>query len=56
MITGQFKDWRKQTFIDAHPLWRKIFQWLEDNLDTLDIGQYKLPFGDCFVNVMSYGL
>lgn len=56
MITGQFKSWRNQTFIESHSLWRKIFQWLEDNLDDLDIGQYKLSFGDCFVNVMSYGL
>jgi biofilm protein TabA len=56
MITGQFKDWKNQTFIDTHPIWEKIFQWLEDNSDTLEIGRYDLPFGECFVCVMAYDL
>lgn len=56
MITGQFKEWRNQPFINAHPLWGKIFDWLENNIEALEIGKYDLPFGGCFVNVMSYDL
>ena len=56
MITGQFKTWKNQAFIDSHPIWGKIFNWLEKNIDTLEIGKYDLPFGECFVNVMSYDL
>ena len=56
MITGQFKEWKKQVFINTHPLWIKIFSWLEENIDALEIGRYDLPFGKCFVNVMTYDL
>ena len=56
MITGQFKTWKNQAFIHSHPIWSKIFNWLEKNIDTLEIGRYDLPFGECFVNVMSYDL
>ena len=56
MITGQFNTWKNQTFIKSHPMWSKIFDWLEKNIDTLEIGRYDLPFGKCFVNVMSYDL
>ena len=56
MITGQFNTWKNQIFIKSHPMWSKIFDWLEKNIDTLEIGRHDLPFGKCFVNVMSYDL
>lgn len=56
MITGQFESWKNQVFINSHPIWSKIFKWLENNIETLEIGRYNLPFGECFVNVMSYDL
>lgn len=56
MITGQFKEWRNQVFINSHPIWSKIFTWLENNIDTLELGRFNLPFGGCYVNVMSYEL
>ncbi len=56
MITGQFKAWKNQAFINSHSLWSKIFDWLEKNIDSLEIGRYELPFGGCFVNVMVYDL
>ena len=56
MITGEFSSWRKQAFLNTHPLWGKVFLWLEENLDQLAIGEYNLPFGDCLVRVMEYDL
>ena len=56
MISGQFTSWRDISLFQSHELWAKIFIWLEQNLDILEIGEYTLPFGDCLVRVMEYNL
>lgn len=56
MITGVLNNWRNQFFVKSNPIWGEVFQWLQANMNLLKIGYYELPFGGCFVQVMSYDL
>jgi YhcH/YjgK/YiaL family protein len=56
MITGLIDDWNSCPIIKSSKIWEQIFNWLQSRWETLEIGDYKLPFGDCKVRVMQYDL
>lgn len=56
MISGEFRYWKNNPLITSNVLWYKIFEWLQININYLEIGRYNLPIEGVFVNVMKYGL
>ena len=56
MITGLINNWSDCPIIKSNKIWEQIFIWLQSRWETLEIGEYKLPFGDCKVRVMQYDL